>query len=421
LKSAGQKAIRRYSFYEAFNYFKDALNTLNQIPLTEQTSEEHLNIRLLLSDCIYPLGYPENSLKVLEEGKKLAEELSDKRSMADFHRKIGYYHGSEGKHLLAIKYYEDSLQEIKQIIDFDLTVQLSAELSILYGRVGQFLKVANMAPSIIKLVESKKDDNDLPFMTAISYARLLSICGLSLGLLGNFSEGKTYLNKSLHVATEINDIFIIAVCEFHYGYFLIFKGELKPAIEHLQKSIENFNKAKSTYPLFWVHSQLGYAFYLFGDLDSAREHAEKGLSILSSTKFKAFSSFQNWILSEIYLDIGNQEKSQGCIQEALQLSRNNNERAWEGLSWITLGRISRKLDTRQIQKAKEYISKGIKIEEELKLLSYSAIGYLYLGELYSDAGQREKAVTYLKKAKEMFEEMGMDYWLARTNRILEKV
>jgi predicted ATPase len=215
LKSAGQKAIRRYSFYEAFNYFKDALNTLNQIPLTEQTSEEHLNIRLLLSDCIYPLGYPENSLKVLEEGKKLAEELSDKRSMADFHRKIGYYHGSEGKHLLAIKYYEDSLQEIKQIIDFDLTVQLSAELSILYGRVGQFLKVANMAPSIIKLVESKKDDNDLPFMTAISYARLLSICGLSLGLLGNFSEGKTYLNKSLHVATEINDIFIIAVCEFH--------------------------------------------------------------------------------------------------------------------------------------------------------------------------------------------------------------
>ena len=421
LKSAGQKAIRSYSFFEAFNLFKDALNTLNWIPPTEQTIKEQINIRLLLSDCIYPLGYPEDSMKILEEGKRLSEEHKDKRSVADFHRKIGYYYGSEGKHLLAIKYHEDSLQEIKKINDFDLTVQVIAELCVLYARAGQFLKVVTIAPSILKLAESKKNDDDLLFMTAISYARLLAVYGLSLGLLGDFFKGKTYLNKSLLAAIEINDVFIIAVCEFHYGYYWIYKGDLTAAIEHLQKSIKYFKKAKSTYPLDAVYSYLAYAYYLFGDLNTAREHAETSISIQSSTKFKAFSSVQYWVLSSIFQDLDKQEIAQSYIQEALRLSQKNNQSAFEALAWITLGRIIKKTDPRKIEKAKEHILKGIKVMEELKLRSHSAIGYLNMGELYSDTVQQEKAKEYLRKAKEMFQDMAMDYWLARTKRVLEKL
>ena len=36
-------------------------------------------------------------------------------------------------------------------------------------------------------------------------------------------------------------------------------------------------------------------------------------------------------------------------------------------------------------------------------------------------GQREKALENLKKAKGMFQEMGMDYWLRRTQEVLERV
>jgi len=37
-------------------------------------------------------------------------------------------------------------------------------------------------------------------------------------------------------------------------------------------------------------------------------------------------------------------------------------------------------------------------------------GYLFLGELYADRGQGEKA-----------QEMGMDYWLARTQEVLGRL
>jgi len=36
-------------------------------------------------------------------------------------------------------------------------------------------------------------------------------------------------------------------------------------------------------------------------------------------------------------------------------------------------------------------------------------------------GQREKAPEYLKKVEAAFQEIGMDYWLRRTQEVLERV
>ena len=62
-----------------------------------------------------------------------------------------------------------------------------------------------------------------------------------------------------------------------------------------------------------------------------------------------------------------------------------------------------------------------KILGEQKMKSWCSQGYLFLGELYADTGQREKALEYLKKAQGMFREMGMDYWLGKTQEVLERV
>jgi hypothetical protein len=46
----------------------------------------------------------------------------------------------------------------------------------------------------------------------------------------------------------------------------------------------------------------------------------------------------------------------------------------------------------------------------------------YMGELYVDAGEKEKALTSLRKALKMYQEMGITgYWLARTEKALEKL
>ena len=71
--------------------------------------------------------------------------------------------------------------------------------------------------------------------------------------------------------------------------------------------------------------------------------------------------------------------------------------------------------------AEESIRKGIEILEPLQLKPFFADGYLALGELHIDMRQEEKALENLKKAERMFQEMGMDYWLAKTREIRNKL
>ena len=115
---------------------------------------------------------------------------------------------------------------------------------------------------------------------------------------------------------------------------------------------------------------------------------------------------------------GDLKNAQTHMEEALRLSQKNNERGMEAWSWMGLGRILGRTETPQIDKAEEYILRGMKIDEELKMKPWYAPGYFYLGELYVKAGQKEKALENLRKGEALFQEMGMDYWLAETRKVL---
>jgi hypothetical protein len=75
-----------------------------------------------------------------------------------------------------------------------------------------------------------------------------------------------------------------------------------------------------------------------------------------------------------------------------------------------LGRVTGKANPLQSTKAEELLLEGIKLFGGLKIKPFQAEGHLYLEELYADTGQREKALKALRKAKRMFQEMGMDYY-----------
>ena len=70
--------------------------------------------------------------------------------------------------------------------------------------------------------------------------------------------------------------------------------------------------------------------------------------------------------------------------------------------------------------AKEPFLKGIEILQGLKLKAIYSQGYLFLGELYLNGGNLDKAEYNLKRAEGLFLEMGMDYWSARTKEVMER-
>ena len=86
-----------------------------------------------------------------------------------------------------------------------------------------------------------------------------------------------------------------------------------------------------------------------------------------------------------------------------------------------LGRVMGKVHRSKLREAEKHILEGIEILDRLKEKPFYSVGHLYLGELYSDAGQKEKALENINKAESMFQEMGMDYWLGKTQEVLARL
>jgi tetratricopeptide (TPR) repeat protein len=123
----------------------------------------------------------------------------------------------------------------------------------------------------------------------------------------------------------------------------------------------------------------------------------------------------------IYFQHGDQGNARIVTEEALRLSQENNEKAVQGRSWISLGRILGQEEPSQIHEAEECILKGMKILQDLKAKALYSLGILFLGELFLNVDEKEKAVKNLKRAEEMFREMEMEYWLTQTLEVLRRL
>ena len=168
-------------------------------------------------------------------------------------------------------------------------------------------------------------------------------------------------------------------------------------------------------------SCLGSGYHLIGDLKTAEKLIMKGLEIQTKSGLPIFLSWHFINLSEVYFDLANFTNAKKHIDQALRLSQKTNEKVREGRSRIVLGRIRGKSDAAKHSEGEKHILQGMQILETLKIRPLLAQGYLFLGESYAEAGQKEKSLKSLNRAQGMFQEMGMDYWLAKTREILERL
>jgi len=422
LKLSGNKATKNYSNWEAFRFYKQAINVLSKMPETEENKTEQMEVRLLMAAPMFSLGYPEDSLEILQEGERLSKELGDEKSFVLFLSLIGRCYGFKGEDLLlAIKYSENSFKEAEKIGDIELMASIGPDLCTLYFWRGECPKINNVASKVLALLDKTQRQGESFGRPYNVYSMLFAHYALSVGMLGDFEEAKVLFEKGLDFALKIKDLTVLAWLESHYGTMQNIKGDGKSAIEHFQNSIRYSEEAQFTLITGVPWIKLGEAYCLLGEFETAQEHMEKGLRIQREAGQEFDLGHFYGLSSMVYLESDDLRNAQHHAEKALEISQNIHQKWAEGVAWILLGRIFGKAEKPQHEKAEECILQGIKILNELKLKPFYSQGYHFLGELYADTGKQDKALENLKKAREMFQEMGMDYWLDKTKRVLERL
>jgi tetratricopeptide (TPR) repeat protein len=352
---------------------------------------------------------------------ELAKEVGDERSLAHFYSLISHYYTIKGDTFRGIEYAEHCFTEAEKVQDLDLMAPIGFLLCTTYIGAGEILRTAGVAPKVLGLLEETQRESE-PFGWGFNvYAALCSVYGGAMASLGDFEKGEDLCEKGLRFALKVDDLYAIGFVELTYGFVCMLKGDGEKVIEHAQNAIKYFEETQflTAMGLAWVY--LGYGYYLLGELKTAREHIEKGLEISRSVGFSQSLSVNHWFFAQVLLDAGTLEEARSFAEEALKVAQNNNETTHEASARVLLGAILGRSEPSKSGEAEEHILQGIKTLHEQKAKWFSSQGYLYLGELYADMGQKEKTLETLKKAEGMFQEMGMDYWLRRTQEVLERV
>ena len=421
LKFSGNKAVRNYANHEAFSFYSEAFEVLARMHETFENKRKRIELCRLQAPLMVSLGFPEGSLQQLKDGERISEEIGDERSLSYFYSIFANYYSLKGDPMLGIQYSEKCFQEAEKIEDVELMASVGSALALSYFLSGAALKVVDMAPKAIRLLEKAKQESEFFGRPISAYVHLNLFCSSSLMMLGRFFEAETFCEKALCCARSMDHLPSIGDAELYYGYLFAMKGHGKIALDYLKSSLKHLEEGGFLLLLPFNLAFSGLAYHCLGELEMARNHLQKALKMKKDLEMPFMMSHIYNVLSMVHLDSGDLESAEQCAQKALFVAQENKERGFEGMSLTTLGRIIGEKEPTELDKSEKHILKGIKILDDLKLKPTVSIGHFFLGELYANVGLKEKSIENLKTAEAMFQEMGMDYWLNRTKEVLGKV
>ncbi len=417
LKLSGDKAARSCSNSEANRFYREAIKVLDELPRSEQNRRSGVEVRLSLA--LPMMSYPDECLRILEDGVAIAKELGDSLSLAKLYSWIGMYHSLSGRPLLGIQYSEESFREAERVKAVDIMAPNAFHLCSSYFFTGENCpKMIELASKTIALLEETQRQSE-SFGTMNPYATLHSYYGTAMDMLGRFQEGQTAHEKALGFALGLKDLNVMTLVENNFGWCLLLqKGDAAKAADHLRECVRYGEEASLLGILGAGLTGLGWSHYILGQLEDAEKQISQGLKIQKDSGMTYLMSLHHCAMSLLHYELGDIEKAHICAQEAVTSSQSNNEKFMEGLSWALLGRTLGRLNRSEYAAAKEHVMRGIGILDERGLRPPAAQANFYLGELHSGADQRDQATRALEKAQTMFQEMGMDYWLARAEAAL---
>ena len=359
LKLSGNKAFSKYANQEAYNYYKEALNTLKKLPDTVDRKKEELEIGLLMLNTMAIVGFPEEAQNITINSQKLAKELGDKESEFFFSNYILGYYFFKGNQKEVIKYGEPLLLEAQKNDDFERIIGLSWTLNLTNFAMGNFLKILDTAPGIIEMLEKNNQQNEYFGVPFNVYSNMCSLCGSCYAYVGKFEDARKYLEKGLNFSLNLNNVLNIFGSESLYMNYYYCKFKIQKAIDRFQKVINYSESGDFPYMQGQSHGYGSLGYYYLGDYDTAKANIEKGRQLMEKVNigwnlslFPLVSSYIHYDLNEIFIAKKN-------VEEAIELSICHDEHLWEALAWISLGRIMVKMNRSDIAEAEANILKGI--------------------------------------------------------------
>ncbi|MDY6835103.1 MAG: tetratricopeptide repeat protein, partial [Chloroflexota bacterium] len=419
LKLSGNKAVRSYANQEAIHFYEKSLVALKNMPCTKENINRQIEGLVLLLTPVVLMGFPQGHTEHLQEGERLAREAGDMRSLALFYNALAMYNCMHGIGSTATVYFDKALKAAEQVEDPELTARIAFDRWFRHFTQGTFAEMVEDTPQLSDMLDKTHRKYDL-FGGGINSNLYATFCvgyGFCLGLTGRFDNGEAWCQEALEVAQRLDDPRTSALVYHIAGLVYHAMGRNKETILFFRSALEYVSETQTLWMAYQCNEFLGVAYAELGE----RQACQGFLDELRDSELTPINSGTIWPTGIAYLELGEMDEARTWLEKALIHCERIGEQCGQGIARIYLGRLWGKQEIPQYDEAEELLLEGIRRLEALQLKPWSTKGYLYLGELYGDMGQRDKAMENLTKAETAFREMGMNFWLQRTYQVLDRL
>lgn len=377
--------------------------------------EQAVDLRFDLRNALQPLMEHPRIFAVLREVEPIAEALGDPRRLAWLGAYFAQYFYTQGQPERAIESSQRVMALAASLDDVPLRATSTAFLGIASHAAGDYRGAVDALRENLASLEDEtvRQSSGLGFPALTSRA-WLTWC---LGELGDFPEGRSHGETGLTSAARVQAPGPLILALYTLGYVHLRQGRLADAISVLERGLELHRTSDVRIWFAPNASFLGCALALAGRPAEALRLCEQAVEQASGIRH-VFHSWWLANLAEAYLAGRCPGEALAWAERALDLSREHGERGVEAWVRRLLGEIAQSGDRLDETAAEGHYRAALALAGERGMRPLVAHGHLGLGALYGKTGKPVEARAELIAAADLYRDMDMSFWLARTEAAL---
>jgi len=379
---AGDKAAGIYANTEAASYFQSALRLLEE---KEGEFQEKGRVLERLGDVKKLVGEHDDCMKYWDEALLVWTKLHEKGKNATLHRKMAYVlWASMGDKEKAKEHHEAALAILETEPESAELARLYEDMGHMRRRMGQVTEALVWTEKALQLAEKL---NALE-VVAISCMEL----GLQVGWRGDFKKSLEYANRGLKIALD-NDYLETAMSAYDKV------GSWLPSEEYEKRQDCREKGLALAKKLGDISFQSYFLYHMAGDcsrrgeLHKAIMLGEEALALAKKAGDLIFIAWDLLVLGEVFQSLGDWDKSAQYYNEAVDISRNQNEAQTDVSSKTRLALLD--IDKQEYLKAKEQLEDALQICEREDIRAGQMGISAFLIWTLVELGENEKALDLL--------------------------
>lgn len=400
LERAGNQALGAFALEDARRLFADAIALLDGRPLDATLKRKRVELTGRWVQAGQHVITPDD-VESLKVALGLAEALADTALVADITNRLGQGLYGIGHYNEAITHQSRCIALARELGNVELRARAMIQLGFCEFQRARYAKsIACVAAGLATLQRAGSPH----------FAHGYAFMGLIHSHLGEFAHAYELVDRSLALATRSGHKTYEAQSHFLSGIIHVHAGRWQDAIAALATGMQMNRALRNDRPYHTSLAMQGYARFMLGERDGGLDALRQACEGLERQGSKATLATITALRAEACALAGDVEGARQCAERSLEIGRLGEIKSE---TWVerALALAVEQEGFRHRRRADVHMERSLALAEARKERPQLAIGELRWAEMLHRRGAHTRAQERLARATALFSELGMTWWL----------